>query len=224
MNNNIRYAICLMVMILTGITNTFAQSTANDESDEIPEVRSLVKIAPFQFIDNTFFLMYEGFNADYTNSINIGLGFKTSSGFNSEETGFKYELQYRFYVDGFKGYSGSKNGNAYRRGIYASIFFSGLYTRVNSTFSSFDPVGNFSRIDDNTQTINAFNPGVTLGLQRSFWDILYIDFYVGGGVRLADVSNSNDMFPTNRSDFTNIYDVDYQGVFPKIGVNLGIGF
>ncbi len=54
--------------------------------------------------------------------------------------------------------------------------------------------------------------------------MLYFDFYVGGGVRFASVRDSDELFPNNRFEFQDIYDVDYEGVFPKIGVTVGIGF
>ncbi|MEL6560091.1 MAG: hypothetical protein AAFQ94_18015 [Bacteroidota bacterium] len=214
-----------IVLSLGCLSSSFAQDSDTDTgTEELTPVKSIIKLAPFQFVDNTFFLSYESFNQDFTKSFNVGLGFKTASDFNEEELGFKYEVQYRFYVNGFKPYTPKRKEASYRRGIYASVYFSGLYTQIESEFSTFDPVGNFSTFRTNERTINAFNPGVTIGIQRSVWDILYLDFYVGGGVRFASVRDSDDLFPDNRFEFQDIYDTDYEGVFPKIGINVGIGF
>lgn len=214
--------ICSLIVGFVSINSSFAQD--DEDSISFSPMKNIVKLAPFQFVDNTFFLGYESFNSDYTKSFNLGLGFKTSNSFNEEELGFKYEVQYRFYVNGFKNYTPKRKEATYRRGIYASVYLSGLYTQIESEFSTFDPVGNFSTFRTNERTINAINPGVTIGIQRSVWDILYIDFYVGGGVRFAGVRDSDDLFPENNFAFQDIYDADYEGVFPKIGINVGIGF
>jgi len=127
------------------------KATAQDNEDdiELEPARNIIKIAPFQFVDNTFFLAYEGFMPDFTKSINVGIGFKTRNGFNSEELGFKYEIQYRFYVNGFKEHVPKKSEAKYRRGIYASVYLAGLRTEITSDFNSFDPVGNFTMFRTN---------------------------------------------------------------------------
>ena len=222
MKTRFLWVLACITMMLSGIQHTYGQSSSDSTTLEVP--KNIVKIQPFQFVDNTFFLGYEGFNADHTRSINFGLGFITSNAQAEEELGFKYEVQYRIYVNGLKKYVPRRSEAAYNRGIYASVYLSGVRSEETTEFSFFDPVEQVVMFRENKRTVNAFNPGVTIGIQRSVWDMLYIDFYVGGGVRFANVEDSDELFPESDFDIDDVYDREYTGVFPKIGLAIGIGF
>ncbi len=74
--------------------------------------------------------------------------------------------------------------------------------------------------------ISAF-PGVQLGVARTFWDILYIEGYIGGGVRYAFYEDSNPNFQQDDPYYSNYYDVsdaEYRGVAPNIGMKVGVAF
>ncbi|MEL7146928.1 MAG: hypothetical protein AAFO69_11205 [Bacteroidota bacterium] len=194
------------------------------DSTEIAKSRNIIKLQPFQFIDNTFFLGYEAFNQDYTKSFNIGMGFITSNTQSTEEVGFKYEVQYRIYVNGFKKYVPKRAEAPYNRGIYASVYIAGVRSEQTSEFNYYNPIQEFFEFRENTRIISAFNPGVTIGVQRSVWDNLYVDFYIGGGVRFANVTDSDELFPQSDFEIDDVYDREYTGVFPKIGMSIGLGF
>ena len=221
MKTRLFWAIALISTIYS--SHDVYSQTASDTT-ELERSKSIVKIQPFQFIDNTFFLGYEGFNRDFTKSFNIGLGFITSNTQAVEEVGFKYEVQYRIYINGFTKYVPKRSESPYNRGIYAGIYFAGVRSQETSEFSYFDPIQEFVEFRENQRTVNAFNPGITIGIQRSVWENLYLDFYVGGGVRFANISDSDDLFPESNFDVDDVYDREYSGVFPKIGLSIGLGF
>lgn len=221
MKTRILWAIASIIVL---ICHQNAYSQTPYDTTELRRAKNIVKIQPFQFIDNTFFLGYEAFNNDFTKSFNIGLGFITSNVQGSEEVGFKYEAQYRIYVNGFKKYVPKRSETPYNRGIYAGIYFSGVRSEETTEFSFFEPIQQVLEFRDNTRTVSAFNPGITIGLQRTIWENLYLDFYIGGGVRFANVTDSDEFFPQSDFDIDDVYDREYSGVFPKVGMSIGLGF
>jgi hypothetical protein len=68
------------------------------------------------------------------------------------------------------------------------------------------------------EQINEVSGGVILGAQIAFANRLFLDFYTGGGVKRS--------FGRQESVQTNytVLDLGYNGVIPKIGFQLGIGF
>lgn len=210
------------IMVMLGSQDANSQSVY--DTTELKRAKHIVKIQPFQFVDNTFFLGYEAFNADFTKSVNLGIGFITSNTQATEEVGFKYEAQYRIYVNGFKKYVPKRSESPYNRGIYASVYFAGLRSEETSEFTSFEPIQQVLEFRENTRTVTAYNPGVTIGLQRTIWENLYLDFYIGGGVRFTNVNDSDERFPESDFDIDDVYDREYSGVFPKVGMSIGLGF
>ena len=66
----------------------------------------------------------------------------------------------------------------------------------------------------------AFNPGVLIGYQQTFFEILFLEIYVGGGIRTANISDTSSEANFYYND--GIFDEDYKGVFPKIGFSIGL--
>ena len=67
------------------------------------------------------------------------------------------------------------------------------------------------------ERINEFSGGVILGAQIAFANKLFVDFFTGGGIK-----RSFGRSPDNTN--VNITQPGYNGVLPKIGLQIGIGF
>jgi hypothetical protein len=72
---------------------------------------------------------------------------------------------------------------------------------------------------DYKQTITSVSPGFTLGLQKTLWRVVFLDVYVGGGIRFSDIT------PPTTSQYydSDITDPGYEGIYPKIGAKIGVG-
>ncbi len=194
------------------------------EKESIPLVTNILKISTVAFLDETFELGYERFNKRHTGSWNVNFGIQGSnSNSRNQKFGFKYDLQYRAYPMGL-GERYSKIGNLYRRGIYGGVFLRGEIIDKTYEFYHFDVSQNFGTDRTNEQEITAFNPGVLIGIQRTFFDIIYIDVFLGGGMRFVSIRNSDPLYDENQSIFRDIYDDDYEGVVPRFGLSIGLGF
>ena len=188
--------------------------------DEVVDTPSsvVVKLHPQQFIDKTFFLSLEKFNKKFENSFSIGLGLTSSNNY-VNESGYKAEFQYRYFPLKFAEKKRQNSKSPYFGGIYAGIFLNHSYNVGESKYFSYnggpDPVE-----ITNKHTVTAFNPGVLIGYQQTIFEILYIEAFVGGGIRTASIADTNpDEFYYNNG----IFDEDYRGVFPKIGFSIGLG-
>ena len=83
-------------------------------------------------------------------------------------------------------------------------------------------------LDDNVTIKSAWiTPTITLGYQFILWDALYIDAYVGGGVKVNDTKKTS---PNIVVDFSKYYTEPdilsryYKGIVPRVGLTLGMGF
>jgi hypothetical protein len=60
-----------------------------------------------------------------------------------------------------------------------------------------------------------------LGWQRTLWEALTLDVYVGGAVRFANTEYPDGVIDQHQD--VSIFNPRYEGIMPKIGVKLGIG-
>ncbi len=192
---------------------------AQDEEIATPS-RTVAKIQPQQFVDNTFFLSLEKFNKDFGKSFNFGLGL-TSTNNEVSQSGYKAEIQYRYYPLKFAESKGRKSGQSYHGGIYAGIYLHHSYNQKTTSYYEFNDIPDSDPVlVENKHKVVAFNPGIVIGYQKTFFEKLYIEAYVGGGIRTGSISDSR----TGYIEYNDgIFDEDYQGVFPKIGFNIGLG-
>jgi hypothetical protein len=69
--------------------------------------------------------------------------------------------------------------------------------------------------------ITSISPGFSIGVQRSIFEVMYIDFYLGGGIRFPSFEYSNDNHPDSNED--DIFSPSYEGIYPTFGLKVGIG-
>lgn len=216
-----KIAFCLWACLL--VITVHAQ-----EEDFIPLPNKIIKMNPWEFIDNTFFLEIEKFNPDQDESWNFGFGFKTGyDWYGDEEIGGKLELSKRFYLKGMEVHYPKKDRNPHVLGVFVGFFARGVFTYKGQEDFIWNETTQESVRQTNERTVISAFPGVQLGVARTFWDILYIEGYIGGGVRYAFYEDSNPNFQQDDPYYSNYYDVsdaEYRGVAPNIGMKVGVAF
>ena len=186
----------------------FAANSQDTTAFKMP--RAIVKFSPLYFFSNTFEMGLEAFNADYSRSFNVDIGFRSDAYDYDDGTGFNLELAYRRYVAPMKLHT--RKSRQFYQGIYYSIFlrgetFYGDYYEYNSPQT------------EDYQRVNSIAPGFTLGLQKTLWEIIFLDVYFGGGVKMSDAPEE-DEYPYYTSP--EITQPGYEGIFPRVGAKIGV--
>jgi hypothetical protein len=200
----------LVILAYLSISTVLIAQEDSEPGFKLP--RTVLKISPFQFIVSTLELGIEAFNPAYSRSFNFSAGFRSGSFDYDEGNGASLELGYRKYAAPMK-YRARGNRESYQ-GVYYSLFVRGEY------FKGEDSDYYYSYPDTYTEKIFSIAPGFTIGFQKTLWQVILLDAYVGGGIKFSDVE-----YLTTYDDYVpyyTIYDPGYSGIFPKIGVKIGI--
>lgn len=208
--------IAILAFGLFGIQVLSAQSPVEIDSVIVYEyepVRNVVKISPFHFIEGTFMLGYERFWGDNSLLLMAGLHSRERYFQSEPEFGFQEEIQFRHYFASPRN-TGSRGRNFFFfKGLYAGPY---LYHRYRQqTVQVWDWVAQENV--EVPQDLNEVAGGVVVGAQIAFSNVVYLDFYTGGGIKRSFGRNPN-------VGFLNITSPGYNGVLPKIGFLLGIAF
>lgn len=198
---------------------------AQSEENEIPLPSRIIKMNPWEFIDNTFFIEVEKFNQQSNESWNFGLGLKSGyDWYGGNELGAKLELAKRFYIKGLSAHVPKKDRSPYLVGVFAGFYLRGAYTYKEQEESLWDDGLQDYIEETNERAVYSVFPGVLLGVTRTFWDILFIEGYVGGGVRYAFYEDSNPDFNNYDEVYYDLAEEEYRGVAPNIGMKVGVAF
>jgi hypothetical protein len=208
-----RITIALLALFAASVS--CAQDT---DTRDFTMPRSLIKISPFQFFANTLELGVESFNASYSRSFQATVGFRTGSGFYDEGKGIHLEFAYRKFVTPME--LRNRRSNDFYQGIYYSFYAGTSYFEgENTSYSYYDPNTGQVLMSQYSATIVSLTPGFTLGLERTFWRVVILDVYVGGGIRLSKADYSGSNYDIYDSD---VFDPAYDGIYPKIGAKIGV--
>jgi hypothetical protein len=138
--------------------------------------------------------------------------------------GFTAEYQYKYYLNRFhieKSLSGRQSANGYYVGIFGQY---GQYDEKSkyTVYQSGPPYTNEERTNEVKTT--AVYPGFVIGLQKSIGESFYVDFYAGAGMRVSNstVKKEDPSFDYKQSP--GAYFIYHNGLLPKIGMSIGVGF
>ncbi|MBL7856876.1 MAG: hypothetical protein JNM57_04240 [Cyclobacteriaceae bacterium] len=202
-----------LILTLTFLScSLFVLAQDNDLEFKLP--KTFIKLSPLQFALNTLELGIETFNPTYSKSFNLSAGLRSGSIAYDEGAGGSLEISFRKYAAPMK-FRQRGNRMSYQ-GIYYSFFLRGEYFKGENTdyYYGSDP----SKYTEKTLSLT---PGFTIGYQKTLWQILLLDVYVGGGVKFTDIE-----YPDGQPVYEPYYDVfdpGYSGIYPKIGAKIGIG-
>lgn len=137
--------------------------------------------------------------------------------------GFTAEYQYKYYLNRFhveKSLTGKQTANGYYVGIFGQY---GQYDEKSKySVSLSGPPYSVER--NNEVTTTAVYPGFVIGLQKSIGESFYVDFYAGAGMRVSNstVKKEDPSFDYKQSP--GAYFIYHNGLLPKIGMSIGVGF
>jgi hypothetical protein len=192
-------------------TMAFAQTSENSQNT-LP--RGIIKISPLQFLSQTLELSVEALNADYTKSFQFSGSLRSGHYDYEEGGGAGVTLAYRKYVKALN--TPTKRDPDASQGIYYSLFLKADYFRGEDAYY-WSSTG--TGIDE---TITTIDPGFTIGWQRTIFDVLFLDVYVGGGIKIASINTTGGVRDSDPYDFDLLHP-GYDGIHPVVGVKLGVG-
>lgn len=211
-------------------------SSIASAQEQVPQPsRSIFKISPQHFTQKQLKVGFERFNQSYSRSFSLYLNglwdwYDEDSGYDEGYSGLGAEFQYRKYLVPLSMRT-TKKGNTYYRGIYFSGYLQGGHysgTQAGIHYD-YDPTTGTSTSSqyEYKDDIGNWGGGFTFGFQQTLWSKLHFEVYVGGGVQFADRTTSgtvpDDPYYYYFFDDGGITALDYQGILPKIGFQIGIG-
>lgn len=213
-----------MAVVCLGLAPAFAQDT-------LTVSRTIFKLSPQHFIDHSLKVGVERFNKTHSGSIAFFMTGRIQNEENWSDldghNGIAGELQFRKYVSPMK-MRLSKRNNLIHQGIYGAAYlqggsFSGDFRGVNSTY---DP--NTGQHTDHIEyaydeRIINYGFGFTMGYQKSLWQVIFLEAFIGGGIQFANETVSGTEPEHDFFKYTGIGAPGYKGILPKIGVHIGIG-
>jgi hypothetical protein len=184
----------------------------------------IFKLSPFHFFDRSLNVQGEFFVSPmYKNSLLIGLTGMYRDTKNRTDQGISIEIQGRYYPRAFSAdtmpYVRNKASGFYlaygaQIGANEKKEISGFWDR-NGVYSSNDLKTNSAWV----------TPFFCFGYQIIAWETLFVDVYLGGGMKINNVSYSPEI--QRNSNFIeedpSIFDRAYKGIIPKLGFSVGIG-
>lgn len=196
------------------------------QTELAPNTRTVLKLSPPHFGVNTLLLGVERFNRDYTRSFALDAGLRYRNefvdGMDPVERGLEIGVQYRRYLRSMLQSTSKK----YAQGIYVGPFGHAGAVRFRDFTGSLSTttVNNGVRETRTEYEYNEFDDlflatGFTVGIQRVYWNRLAVDAFVGGGMRWSQ----KRFRELSRLDVkTDILTPGYQGIFPRIGIKIGL--
>lgn len=204
----------LFACLFLSITSMLYAQESTEPGFTLPRV--VVKISPLQFAVNTLELGLEVFNPTYSKSFNINLGFRSNSDYYYYDGyGTSTEIAYRKYVAPMK--YRERGGRESYQGIYYSLLARGEYFKGEDEYNDYN-TGSLNRYNEKIWSIT---PGFTIGYQKTIWKVILLDAYVGGGVKFTTIQRNISL--SDDYNYYGIFDPGYSGIYPKIGVKIGIG-
>lgn len=192
----------------------------------------VMKLSPFHFFDRQLSITGELFNKDYKRSLCISLAMIYADNSKVYDVGTSLTIERRFYPRGFKPDTLNWNRNTatgFYFGMGAQVGYSEFNDRSNYANGYYDPItgGYLYNVENVTITSAWVTPTLTLGYQFILWDALYIDAFVGGGVKVNDTKKTSPNIIVDFSKYYSEPDITsryYKGIVPRVGLTLGMGF
>lgn len=216
------------MLLLSGACLSAAVADAQE-----PETisRTIFKLSPQHFTENSLKGGVEHFNKKHSASLIVlitGRMEKNEYSIHGDGyDGLAGELQLRRYISPMKAIV-AKNNKVYHQGIYGAVYvqggsYSGDFRR---DYFFYDPNTGSTVTEvqyDYEDHVGNWGGGFTIGYQRTFWQVIFVEAFVGGGLQFSDRILTGKLPSTPDYSHYGIADPYYRGILPKIGLNIGIG-
>ncbi|MFN3852279.1 MAG: hypothetical protein ACK4NY_22780 [Spirosomataceae bacterium] len=233
----------LLLAFLVFSTGTFAQ-----KSDEKP--LTILKFYPLGLVTNSLQLGFEKFNKDFSRSTNVVFGVRYKKGNGNIQydangnsfdnynnwAGASILFERRIYIPKFKSKFIDENPEKpFKYGVYLAPFLKADYN-VRDFDNSFYSYNNANG-QSNTVLVRNYGKisylggtaGLNIGYQFTLFQYMYIDTYLGGGLRLLSKKENVNRSSQNQTYYSGDYGaiiefVDKAGVVPNAGITLGVSW
>lgn len=202
---------------------------ATGAQDVPPLSRTVFKVSPQHFAHNTLKAGVERFNGSYTGSfaifatgtINNDIWSYSDEGYD----GFTGEFQLRKYISPMKPLT-SRQGKPFHQGIYGGVYaqagyFAGEFHGQTYRYEPMMPNPILVNYDYRHSLTNG-GVGFIMGYQRTLWQVVFLEAFLGGGIQFAGHDVSGALSPDYLMNDA-ITDPGYEGIIPKMGLTIGIG-
>jgi len=180
----------------------------------------IFRISPFHFFDRSLQIQTEFFDTkDYKKSFQLSVTGTYRDDNRISDLGFSMELQGRYYPRKF-----SVDSLPWVRNKAFGLYFG---YGVQFGFNEYE-ISDFSQnpFQDNLKINSRWaTPFFCFGYQLIVGEALYIDFYLGGGLKFNNVEYEYNDASMNFEQYNepSIFDRAYKGIIPKVGFTVGIG-
>lgn len=185
-----------------------------------------IKISPIEFGKAEFQISYERYFGDRSTSFTISPSFiLKENNFESKE-GVQLESQFRIFLSHLRSDSGDVLLGFHNIGLYTGLYGRYLDYKEDYQYMWYDNLNNQSFSDEFTKEVTAIEGGALIGIQIDVTKRILIDFYVGGGIRYTDLTDTKEgvVEEDYYYDEYGVFDPEYKGVKPKLGFQLGVLF
>jgi hypothetical protein len=220
----------IFILVLTALACPAGIALAQAPEEHETISRSIVKLSPQHFTENSLKAGLERFNMNHSLSVAVfitGRMEKNEDSYVGEGyDGLAGELQVRKYISPMKTVTSKKN-RTFNQGIYGAVYLQG------GTYSG-DFRGEYSYYDANGAWVTGvsydyedhvgnWGGGFTIGYQRTLWQVIFVEAFIGGGLQFSDRIITGKKPDESYFYYDSILDPYYRGILPKFGVNIGIG-
>jgi len=185
-----------------------------------------IKISPAEFGNAQFEMSYERYFGERTSSLTIMPSIFLKDDVKESKEGYQVGVQYRVYLSHVRSDQNSVFLGFHNLGLYAGIYAQYLDYKEDYQFYSWNNETNESVILDLAKDVNSTEGGAIIGVQFDVTKKILIDFYIGGGVRYSDFTDTKNgiVDPNIHYEEVSVFDPEYKGVKPKVGFQLGFMF
>lgn len=191
--------------------------TGSMEAQETFEYKNSVKLNPVEMANAELKLTYERFFSNRKYSVSLMPSIIYFKDGDEYEQGWQFIGQLRWYALHLNEMNGTKVWFFENIGIYGGVY--GLYLdyEERDMYYSYDPVTMEDTFLPNDITVTGGEGGVILGVQFDITKRFCLDFFFGGGLRIANVEvNETDQYYYNNRT--------REGVKPIGGLQFGLYF
>lgn len=213
------------LILFTLVSLLFIGVNIGQKTSEHFSKKNALKINPTSFGNAKFQLSYERFLGDRNSSILFSPSIVLKDSYEESKIGWEIMGQYRFYLTHLRKDKQKTFLGVYNYGFYAGMY--GLYSNYEEDYMRYfwDSSNSQQQNEEVNKEVKAAEGGALIGMQIDITPRILIDFYVGGGIRTTEVSDT--YLDNNTPEYYEpygVFDPEYKGVKPTIGLLLGITF
>lgn len=185
-----------------------------------------IKISPAEFGNAQFEISYERYFGDRSSSLIILPSIFLKEDIRESKEGYQLSAQYRVYLSHIRSDEKSVFLGFHNIGLYAGVYVQYLNYNEDYQLSWWDDENSESYTQTMTKDVSATEGGAILGVQIDLTKKILLDFYIGGGVRYSDFTDTKTAVVDPNYYFENVsvFDPEYKGVKPKVGFQIGFLF